>query len=74
MRSEHWPRGTMTFTNKAAKPLGITMDAWLAADVPRTWVSKKGETPSAFIVRVIRNLEDQGAQIWCYLKNEMEGD
>ena len=35
--------------------------------------SKRGETPSMFIARIIKKLEDGGANIWGYLQDEMEG-
>jgi len=62
-----WGKGTMTFTNKYAKPLGKTMDDWLGSSGGRKWVSKNGETPSDFIFRILMDMEGEGAAITDYL-------
>ena len=59
MSAEIWPRGTLTLENKNEN---------------HRWVSKKGETPSMFISRILRDSERGGANIWGYLKSEMETD
>ena len=58
-----WPKGAMTFTNQWIRPRKMSMDKWFNSDmsVGRKWTSKKGETPSKFLARIINDLTDDGA-------------
>lgn len=62
-----WGKGSMTFTNKYAKPPGQNMDDFLGSSGGRKWVSKKDEVPSDFIFRILTDLENDGAAITDYL-------
>lgn len=66
-------RGDMTFTDKWMKPVTMNIGKWLAVGGKRKWLSKKGELPSQFIVRVIKDMEKDGRGVWKYIKKEMEG-
>ncbi len=69
-----WDRGSMTFTNKWAKPSGMKMDDWLKSPKGRTWVSKRNELPSSFIFRVLKDMEKEGSAITDALFEELKND
>ena len=73
MTNEIWKRGSMTFTSIWSKPPRMKMWDWCKAekDIPRKWVSKAGEVPSQFIMRIVRDMENEGANISGYLYNEI---
>lgn len=56
--SEIWKRGSMTFTDKWAKPPKMSMDEFVKSDDGRTWVSKDGELPSDFFARILSDMPE----------------
>ena len=70
--AEPWAKGSMTFTDNWAKPPKMPMRTWLKEKEGRTWVSKRGELPSEFFARVLRDLESDGAQITDCLLEELQ--
>jgi hypothetical protein len=71
VKNEPWAKGSMKFTDDWAKPWNVTMDEWVKMPGGRTWVSKRGELPSQFIARVLRDMERGGAQITDCLLDEI---
>jgi hypothetical protein len=65
-----WKRGSMTFSNIHTRPRDMPLDTWIRipADKPRIWTSKSGELPSDFIIRILKDMEADGAYIVPYLR------
>lgn len=62
MSNEAWPRGSMVFEFR--DPPGY---------IDKKYVSKKGEPPSEFLARILKDRVKKGAIIFPYLKIQMEG-
>lgn len=71
-KGTYWDRNSMVFSNKYCKPKGMKDYDWYQNNVPRIWKSKANEPPSEFIYRILKDMEQSGANIIGYLLQEIE--